>query len=235
MEFLLEALIESLKLIVGFDPEVYTIVATSLTVSLVAVAMAALVGTPLGAAIALGRFPGRGAVLLALNTLMATPTVAVGLLLYAVLTRHGMLGDFHLLYTRWGIVLGEFVLATPIVANLTLTAVSALDPRLMLTCKSLGTTRIQRMRIALSEARSAVMAALIVAFGRLIGEVGIAMIVGGNIKGFTRTITTAIALQTSRGEFELGMALGILLLVVALAVNAVLYRLQQSAEQQRSN
>lgn len=224
---LFEASRAAFRLIVSLDPDVYYVVWTSLNVSVMACLLAAMAGIPLGLVIALGRFPGRGLTLLLLNTLMALPTVVVGLLLYAFLGRRGPLGALGLLYTPGGIILGELLLALPIVANLTVSAVKGLDPRVVLTCKSLGASPRQQAWMILREGRFAVMAAIVAAFGRVIGEVGIAMMIGGNIKGFTRTMTTAIALETSKGDFELGLALGMLLLLVALVVNAVLHRLQR--------
>ena len=228
MDYLLDALAAAFRLIVSLDGDVYFVVWTSLYISAAACLLAAVAGVPLGLAIALRRFRGRQAVLLVLNTLMALPTVVVGLFLYAFLSRRGPLGALGLLYTPGGIVLGEFLLALPIVANLTVSAVNGLDRRLVLTCRSLGASPGQQSWTILREGRFAVTAAVVAGFGRVIGEVGIAMMIGGNIAGFTRTMTTAIALETSKGEFELGLALGILLLLVALVVNAALQRLQRS-------
>ena len=228
MDYLLKALKDAFGLIVGLDGEVYYVVWTSLKVSVAACLLAALIGVPLGMKIAVGRFRGLTCVLLLLNTLMALPTVVVGLFLYGLLGRRGPLGALQGLYTPAGIISGELLLALPIVANLTVSAVSGLDPRLFLTCKSLGASPRQQAWMILAEGRFAIMAAIVAAFGRVIGEVGIAMMIGGNIKGFTRTMTTAIALETSKGEFELGLALGILLLLVALIVNVALQMLQRS-------
>ena len=228
MDYLLQALKDAFGLIVGLDGEVYYVVWTSLKVSVVACLVAAAIGVPLGMKIALGRFRGRWCVLLLLNTLMALPTVVVGLFLYGFLGRRGPLGALEILYTPAGIILGELILALPIVTNLTISAVNGLDPRLFLTCKSLGASPGQEKWMILREGRFAVIAAVVAAFGRVIGEVGIAMMVGGNIKGFTRTMTTAIALETSKGEFELGLAIGMLLLLVALVVNIALQRLQRT-------
>jgi tungstate transport system permease protein len=229
MDYFLEALRAAFGLIASFDPDVYVVVWTSVGVSVAACALAAAMGIPLGLFIALRRFRGRGLVLLALNTLMALPTVVVGLFLYAILSRRGPLGDLEMLYTRAGIVAGEVLLILPIVTNLTVSAISGLDPRIALTCKALGASAWQQAATLVREGRFAVMAAVVAAFGRVIGEVGVAMMIGGNIKGFTRTMTTAIALETSKGEFELALALGLLLLLVALVVNAVLRFLQRQS------
>ena len=227
MDYLRDAIAAALRLIFSLDRDVYLVAWTSLKVSVCACVLASIAGVPLGMAVALNRFRGKRLVLLALNTCMALPTVVVGLFLYALLGRRGPLGSLGLLFTPAGIVLGEFVLALPIVANLTVSAVRGLDPRLVLTCRSLGASPWLQARVILSEARFAVTAAIVAGFGRVIAEVGVAMMLGGNIKGFTRTMTTAIALETSKGEFELGLALGIILLLAAFGVNVALHLLQQ--------
>jgi tungstate transport system permease protein len=227
LTFLFDALAEALRLVFTFDKEIYLIVWTSLFVSATATVFAAAIGTPMGVAIAITEFRMKSLLQVILNTLMALPTVVVGLFFYALLSRRGPLGDWDLLYTPSGIALGLFVLALPTTVNLTLAAVRGLDPSLLMTLKSLGATRLQQAWMLVKEGRYAVMASVVVAFGRVISEVGIAMMLGGNIRGFTRTMTTAIALETSKGEFELGMALGICLLAVALAVNALLFLLQR--------
>lgn len=200
---------------------------TSLKVSAVATLTASIIGVPLGLLIAVKRFWGKQAVLLVLNTSMAVPTVVVGLFFYAFLSRRGPLGGLGLLFTPAGISMGLVALSLPLVVNLSLTAIQGLDTRLFLTCKLLGANPAQQAWLILKEARFSVMAAVVMAFGRVISELGIAMMLGGNIRGFTRTMTTAIALETSKGEFEFGLALGIVLLVVALAVNVLLFVLQE--------
>ncbi len=230
MRFFIDALYNALSLIFEFDPETYLVVWTSLKVSGIATFLASVVGIPLGTFLALNQFRGKQAVVLVLNTLMALPTVVVGLFFYALLSRRGPLGDIGMLFTPEGIALGLFILSLPIVVNLTLAAIHSMDPRLFLTCKLLGATPAQQAWMIMKEARFAVMAAIVVAFGRVVSEVGIAMMLGGNIKGFTRTMTTAIALETSKGEFELGLALGLFLLAVAFVVNALLFFIQRGQE-----
>ncbi len=221
-------LLEAFRLIFFFDPEIYFIVWTSLKVSAFATFLASILGVPLGLVIALNQFRSKPAILLVLNSLMALPTVVIGLIGYFLLSRRGLMGSFGLLYTPAGIALGLFVLALPTIINLTLAAIQNLDRRLFLTCKLLGATAPQQGWMILREGRFAVTAAIILAFGRVISEVGIAMMLGGNIRGFTRTMTTAIALETSKGEFELGLALGIFLMIAAFGVNAGLFLLQRS-------
>jgi tungstate transport system permease protein len=227
LSFFINALYNALCLIFKFDPEVYLVVWTSLKVSAIATALASVVGIPLGTLLALKQFWGKQAVLVVLNTLMALPTVVVGLFFYALLSRQGPLGDMGMLFTTEGIALGLFVLSLPTVVNLTFAAIQGMDPRLFLTCKLLGAAPAQQAWMIMKEARFAVIAAIVIAFGRVISEVGIAMMLGGNIKGFTRTMTTAIALETSKGEFELGLALGLFLLAVAFVVNALLFFIQR--------
>ena len=229
MNFIFQGIIDGLRLILVFDSEVYMIIWTSLKVSLIAVVGAAMIGIPLGVLIALKDFFLKRVLILALNTAMAFPTVVLGLIFYAFLSRKGPLGDYGLLFTPIGMELGLFFLATPIVINLTLGAVQALDPRLFVTCRTLGANAWQEFSMIVREGRFAITAAAALAFGRVISEVGVAMMLGGNIKGFTRTMTTAIALETSKGEFALGMALGMALLIVALFVNLALYALQKQS------
>jgi tungstate transport system permease protein len=225
--FLFESLQQSLQLILSLDREVFLAVWTSLYTSLTAIVLAAAGGVPLGAAVGLLRFPGRRAVLTLFNTLMALPTVVVGLVLFGLFSRQGPLGALGLLFTPWAMIVGQFVLAIPIVANYTLAAVAGADPRILPTAQTLGAGRLQGVWQLLLEVRFGVMAAIVAGFGRVIAEVGVAMMLGGNIRGYTRTMTTAIALETSKGEFAFGLALGIVLLGVALIVNLFLNLLQQ--------
>ncbi|HIF51565.1 MAG TPA: ABC transporter permease subunit [Thiotrichaceae bacterium] len=216
----------SFKLIVNFDRSLFYVVWTSLKVSLIAVLIAIIFSLPLGVVVALNNFKGKNFLLACLNTLMALPTVVVGLLLYGILNRQGLLGDLGLLYTPTAMVIGQCVLIIPIIWNLCIAAVKSADPRLAKTCSSLGANYFQRSLIYMSEVRFALIAAVVTGFGRAIGEVGIAMMLGGNIDGYTRTMTTAIALETSKGEFEFALALGFMLLLVAFIVNAVLQQFQ---------
>lgn len=227
MDYLFSSLAQAWSLLTRFDLEIYFIVWTSLRVSLLASLVASIVGVPAGLAIALTRFRGRSVVVLVLNTLMALPTVVVGLFVYGLISRRGPMGDMGLLFTPLGIVIGEVILALPIIVNLTVSAVQGMDPRLMLTCRTLGASSVQQAVMILKEGRYGIMAAVVAGFGRVVAEVGVAMMLGGNIKWFTRTMTTAIALETSKGEFVLGLALGLVLLAVAFGVNAGLFLLQR--------
>ncbi len=225
--FFLDAIDKSFSLIFDFNQDLFQVVWTSLIISLIAVVVASLIAVPLGIVVALKLFPGRNLLLSILNTLMALPTVIVGLLLYGLLNRQGVLGDFGLLYTPTAMVLGQAILIIPIIWNLSIAAVNGADPRLLVTCLSLGANLFQKGLVYINEVRFALMAAVVAGFGRAIGEVGVAMMLGGNIEGFTRTMTTAIALETSKGDFEFALALGFMLLLVAFLVNIVLQQFQE--------
>jgi tungstate transport system permease protein len=225
--YLGESLLTALELIINFDREVRITAWVSLYTSSCAIVIAALLGVPTGLWLGLNRFRGRQILLALLNTLMALPTVVVGLLLFGLLSRQGPLGPLGLLFTPLAMIVGQTVLATPIVANLVLAAVTGADQRIINTALTLGASRFQAAIQLLREIRFGVMAAVIAGFGRVIAEVGVAMMLGGNIRNSTRTMTTAIALETSKGEFAFGLALGMLLLSVALLVNLFLNVLQQ--------
>ena len=202
-------------------------VLTSLSTSSCAIVIAGLLGVPIGLWLGLSRFRARQLMITLLNTLMALPTVVVGLLLFGLFSRQGPLGSLGLLFTPWAMIAGQAVLATPIVANLVLASVAGADNRIINTALTLGASPIQAAVQLLREIRFGVMAAVIAGFGRVVAEVGVAMMLGGNIRNSTRTMTTAIALETSKGEFAYGLALGIVLLSVALFVNLFLNLLQQ--------
>ena len=217
-----ESSAKAFELLLNADPALLAIVRISLATSGSAVALAAMLAIPAGIATAISEFPGKTALRHLLNALMALPTVVVGLVLYGLLSRQGPLGHLDLLFTPIAMVLGQTVLIVPLLWNLVLTAVQSADPRIAQTCRTFGATRRQQAFVVLHECRFAVVAAVILGFGRAIGEVGVAMMLGGNIAGHTRTMTTAIALETSKGEFALGLALGFVLLLVALLTNLLL-------------
>nr|WP_320114663.1 ABC transporter permease [uncultured Desulfuromonas sp.] len=227
MDFIVESLRTAFALILSFDGEVFNTVGTSLTISSVAIVFATLISVPIGIVIALNQFTGKTFCLTILNTLMALPTVVVGLVVYGFLSRQGPLGQFGLLFTPTAMIIGQIILATPIVTNYTLAAVVGSDPRILPTAQTLGGGPVTSVLVLVKEVRFGIMAALIAGFGRIIAEVGVAMMLGGNIRGYTRTMTTAIALETSKGEFAFGLALGMILLAVALAINIFLNVLQQ--------
>ncbi len=222
MDYFSKAILSALQLILQFDPEIYQIAWTSIKISLIATVFASFFGIFLGIVTAITAFPGKKLLQQCLNTLMAMPTVMIGLILYGILSRQGPLGHFGLLYTETAIILGETCLILPLIMNMTLVSVQSADPRLLTTLKFLGAKPHQQILPILSELRFVILAGVITGFGRAIGEVGAAMMLGGNIRGLTRTMTTAIALETSKGDFEFGLALGLLLLFIAFAANLIL-------------
>jgi tungstate transport system permease protein len=217
-------------LIASGDPEFLAIVGLSLRVTLSAVAIACLIGMPLGALLAVGRFPGRGAAVVAVNALMGLPPVVVGLTVYLMLSRSGPLGALGLLYTPSAMIAAQVILVAPIVAALTRQAVSDLNAEYDEYLRSLGASRIQTVGTLLWDARFSLATAALAGFGRASAEVGAVMIVGGNIAHVTRVMTTAIALETSRGELALALGLGIVLLAISLAVNAAVMAVRERAE-----
>lgn len=227
MDFLISSFAAALRLIGSFSPDVVEAVRTSLSVSAGATVFAALFGVPLGLAVGLSDSRWKGFAVTALNTFMAVPTVVVGLFLYGFLSRQGPLGALGLLFTPTAIVIGGTLLASPIVANYTLASVRGADPRILPAALTLGAGPFRAAATLVGEIRFGVFAAVIAGFGRVVAEVGVAMMLGGNIRGYTRTMTTAIALETSKGEFSFGMALGIVLMTVALIVNLFLSLLQR--------
>lgn len=226
MDFFLDGLRRGVELIVGGDPEVLDITLLSLRVALLATVLACFVGVPMGFLVGTTRFWGRRAAITVLNTMLAFPTVVVGVIIWGLLSRRGPLGGLELLYTWWAIVIAEVVLAAPIAAALTAAAVQGVDPRVRRTALTLGASPWQAHLAVARAARFALLTAVVVAFGRVLAEVGAAMIVGGNIRHYTRTLTTAVALATSQGDFALAMALGLVLLALALTVNVLLQLFQ---------
>ena len=227
MAELWNGLIKAVELIVSLDPEVMEIAGRSLRISVTSALLASLICLPLASLIHFNRFPGKRVLLNLIQTFFSIPTVAVGLFVFVLFSRAGPIGGLNLLFTPVVMVIGQMVLITPILLGLTISALSGVDKAILDTAKSLGASSFQTAIVVLKEARFAVIAAVIMGFGRAISEVGIALMVGGNIKGFTRVITTAISLETSKGELELSIALGIILISIALIVNIILNRIQQ--------
>ena len=219
MEYVWEGIIKAFRLILSLDREVLEVVVISLKVSCASTLLACMLGVPLGLLIGLRAFPGRSAVITVLQTLMALPTVVVGLTVYSFLSRRGPLGALGLLYTPYAIILGEFILILPIITALSVSAVRSVDPRVRRAARTLGADDAQVAFAVLREGRLGILASVMAGFGRVIAEVGCAMMLGGNIRGSTRTMTTAIALETSKGEFGFGIALGVILIFIALSVN----------------
>jgi tungstate transport system permease protein len=214
-----DAFVAALHMLANRDAQVLAAAAVSLRVSSIATVLAALIGVPIGFAAAAREFRGRRLLEVILKTLTAFPTVVVGLLVYTLLSRRGMLGSYGLLYTQYAMVIGETILAAPLLAALTMAVVSGADPRIEETALTLGASRLAAAITLLAEMQRGIVAAIVTGFGRLISELGVALMVGGNILASTRTMTTAIALETGKGDFAVGFALGLILLGMALAVN----------------
>jgi len=220
-------LIKAIELIISLDPEVMEIAGRSLRISITSALLASLICIPLGSLIHFHQFWGKRILISLIQTFFSLPTVAVGLFVFVLFSRAGPLGGLDLMFTPVVMVLGQMVLITPILLGLTIAALSGVDRAILDTARSLGASNFQMALVVLREARFAVMAAVIMGFGRAISELGIAIMVGGNIRGFTRVITTAISLETSKGDLELSIALGIILIAIALVINIILNRIQQ--------
>ncbi len=213
---------QALSLILHLDQELFSIILLSLRVSGSALAIATATGLPLAALMAFGRFPLRGLSVNLLNTFMGLPPVVVGLLVYLLLSRSGPLGFLALLYTPSAMIVAQTILALPIVASLSHSAIISVDPIMRQVSATLGATPFQISMTVIREARYGIMSGIMAAFGRVMAEVGAILIVGGNIAGHTRVMTTTIALETDKGNFELALALGIILLALSMAINAAL-------------
>ena len=222
----------ALSLILNGDAELWAIVLLSLRVSVFAVLISAVIGMPIGASLAVSRFPGRRALIILMNALMGLPPVVVGLLVYLMLSRSGPLGVLELLYTPIAMIIAQVVLVTPIVAALTRQVIEMLAEEYSEQLRSLGVSRLASVPVLLWDARMALMTALLAGFGRAIAEVGAVIIVGGNINHVTRVMTTAIALETSKGNLALALALGAILIAIAVAVNAMVSSLTLRAERE---
>jgi tungstate transport system permease protein len=233
MDILLDAVEEAVVLLLSGDPYLWGIIARSLQVSGGAVALGLLAGVPFGTWLGLTRFPGRGVAVALVNTGIALPPVVVGLFVYLMLSRQGPLGAFGWLYSRSAMVMAQFILVAPYISAITLAAVQSVPQDVRLHARALGTSRWQALALHLREARLLLMAAVAAGFGAAVSEVGAVMMVGGNVQGETRLMTTAILLETRRGRFATAMALGLVLLFIALAVNVFITRVQQAAPRRR--
>ena len=229
MDVLVGGVREALRLLVAGDAEVWAILRLSLIVSASGTAIALLLGVPAGAALALARFRGRRLIVSAVNTGMGLPPVVVGLFVTILLWRSGPFGAWEVLYTPAAIVIAQAVIAAPIVTGITLAAVQSIPAAFRLQLLGLGASRMQMTWMVLREARLPMLAAIMAGFGGVISEIGASMMVGGNIKGSTRTLTTAMVLETGKGNFDVAIALAILLLVLMFLVNWALTAVQQRA------
>ena len=220
--FFFDSFLSALLLLGRFDAELLQIVLVSLNVSFWSTLAACVLGVPLGFGIGIGTFRGKQLLVTFFNTMLALPTVVIGLLVYSLLSRRGVFGSLGWLYTQKAMIIGQIILVTPIVVAFTISAVSRIDVRYRRTALTLGASSWQAAMVVLREVRFSIVAAIVAAFGRVISEIGISMMLGGNARGFTRTMTTAMALEYDKGEFVLALALGIVLLLISLGVNMML-------------
>ena len=227
MDLILEGIKKAFWLLVSFDPEVMGITLLSIKVSGSATLISLIIGISVGASVALSRFPGRRIVVSLINTGMALPPVVVGLFVTISLWRNGPLGFMGILYTPLAMIVAQAVIATPIVTGITLAAVQQLPAKLRLQILALGATRFQMLWILVKEAKLSLLAAVMAGFGGVISEVGASIMVGGNIKGYSRVLTTATVMETGRGNFDVAIALSIILLLLAYLINLVLTQVQQ--------
>ncbi len=226
MESILNSLANAVSLILHLNPELLGIILLSIEVSGIALVIATIIGLPVGAALGLKRFPARDLAISTVNTFMGLPPVVVGLFLYLLLSRRGPMGFMGLLYSPSAMVIAQTILAIPIVTALCHSAIVGVDPIIRQAARTLGATPGQETITIIKEARYGILSAIIAAFGRVMAEVGAILIVGGNIAGYTRVMTTTIALETDKGNFELALALGIILLAISFLVNISLHFVQ---------
>jgi len=227
MDIIIEGIKQAFFLLVTMDPEVLGITLLSLKVSGLATLISLMIGIPVGMSVALSSFTGRRLVVSLINTGMGLPPVVVGLFVTIFLWRNGPLGFLGVLYTPMAIVIAQAIIATPIVMGITLAAIQQLPRNLRLQILALGATRLQMLWLLAKEARLPLLAAVMAGFGGVISEVGASIMVGGNIKGYSRVLTTATVMETSKGNFDLAMALGIILMTLAFLINAILTNIQQ--------
>ncbi len=226
MDFLLDSIVSAVLMAISFEKELYEIVLVSLRVSASSTVIASIIGIPLGIVVAFETFRGKRLVITFLNTMLALPTVAIGLFVYVLIARRGIFGPMDLLYSQKAIIIGQVILIIPVIVTFTIAAINHIDDRYRKTAMTLGANRRQTAFVIFLEARYGIVAAVVAAFGRVISEVGISMMLGGNAKGFTRTITTAMALEYDKGEFTLAVALGIILITISFGLNLLFHVLQ---------
>ncbi len=230
MDYIGQGLAQALTLLLKGDAETYSAIWVTLRVSTISTLASLILGIPAGFLLGHYAFAGKRAIRVVVDTLLCFPTVVIGLLVYTMVSRQGPLGEFGLLFTLPAIAIGQTILGLPIVIALTASAVETLDQRLPFLLATLGANRKQMLLSTVWESRFSLLAAGVTAYGRIISEVGISMMVGGNIKWYTRTITTAIALETNKGRFSLGIALGMVLLLIAFLINLVLNILKKRSQ-----
>ncbi|EHM10754.1 ABC-type tungstate transport system, periplasmic component [Thermanaerovibrio velox DSM 12556] len=220
MDFLREGMLEAVRIILSMDEELLNVAAVTVKSSFLAMCMASAVGLPVGIALGALRFPGRRALRLLFDSLLSVPTVVVGLVVYGFISNQGPFGRFELLFTLWGMAIGQAVLGLPVLVSLVASAVESVDPLVVMTLRTLGFRGLRLLWALVLEMRHALMMALLAAYGRVVSEVGVSMMIGGNIRWHTRTLTTAIAFEASRGDFGMAVALGLVLLIISSLVSA---------------
>lgn len=226
MNELIEGIIQAFQLIITLNPEVIEITTLSIQVSVMATLIGVLIGVPIANYIHFNNFKGKQTVITLIQTFYSFPTVLVGLLVFLIISRSGPLGQFHLMFTPQAIIIGETVLSLPIITGLTISSLSGVPKEVHDLVTSLGATKRQKNIKIMKEAKFAILSAITLGFGRAISEVGAAMMLGGNIRGSTRVITTAMSLETQKGNSDFSIALGIILLAVSLILNLILYKFQ---------
>lgn len=227
MEEIIQGVEKAIELIITGNPEVMDIAIRSLEISFASTLLASLICIPIGALIHYHNFFGKKLLISIIQTFYSVPTVCVGLFVFLLISRKGPLGVFGLLFTPLGMVIAQTILISPLIVGLTISALSGIGKEVKETALSLGASKFQAILTIIKEARFGIVGAIIMGFGRAISEVGVAMMIGGNIRGFTRVFTTAIALETSQGDIPLAIALGIILLLIAVVINLILSRIQQ--------
>lgn len=227
MDYYINAIYRALQLIIGLDAEVINVVMTSLKISVSSTLIASIISIPLAILIARNKFKTKKFINIILNTMLSLPTVVVGIFVYSIISRRGVLGEFDLLFTPVGIIAGQVILIIPLITALIRNVIFSMDEKLYKTAMSMGASRSQKFKLLILEARYGIIGAVIAGFGRVLGEIGVSMMLGGNIKGVTRTITTAMSLETNKGRFAFALALGIILLSLSFLINFVTYFLQE--------
>jgi len=227
VDYYTDAIFRALQLIISLDPEVIQVVSTSLKISISSTFIASIISMPLAVLIARNKFKTKKFINIILNTMLSLPTVVVGIFIYSLISRRGALGELDLLFTPIGIIMGQVILIIPLITALIRNVIFSMDEKLYKTAASMGASRRQKFKLLILEARYGIIGAVIAGFGRVLGEIGVSMMLGGNIKGVTRTITTAMSLETNKGRFAFALALGIILLSLSFLINFVTYFLQE--------
>ncbi|HOC60408.1 MAG: ABC transporter permease [Syntrophaceae bacterium] len=227
MELIVQGIVKAFELLISFDPEVMSITWLSLKISGTATFISLFIGVSIGTTVALTEFPGKRLVISIINTGMGLPPVVVGLFVTIIIWRNGPLGFLEILYTPYAMIIAQAIIATPIVMGISLASIQNLPPNLRLQILSLGASRLQMVWVLVKESKLPLLAAVMAGFGGVISEVGASIMVGGNIKGYSRVLTTATVMETGKGNFDIAIALGVILLILAFLVNLLLTHVQQ--------